>query len=109
MLVYGDGEQTRDFIYVRDVAEVLLKIASSEFTGRLNVANGKETTVNDIADMVARISGKELRRVNLPQRKGEIKRSVADVASLREKLFHEEATDLREGLKETSRWLEKQF
>ncbi|MGA1793193.1 MAG: NAD-dependent epimerase/dehydratase family protein [Thermoplasmatota archaeon] len=109
LLIYGDGEQTRDFIYVRDVAEVLLKVASSELIGTLNVATGKETTVNDIADTVARISGKELRKVNLPERKGEIKRSVADVATLREKLFHEEATDLREGLKETSRWLEKQF
>ncbi|MGA1819448.1 MAG: NAD-dependent epimerase/dehydratase family protein [Thermoplasmatota archaeon] len=107
LLIYGDGEQTRDFIFVKDVAEVLIKAASSDLTGTLNVATGRETTVNELADAVARISGKELKKVYLPERKGEIVRSVADVGSLREKLFQEDATELREGLRETSRWLEK--
>jgi len=108
LMIYGDGNQTRDFIFVRDVAEVLIEAASSDLIGALNVAVGRETTVNDLAEAVSRISGKELRRIYLPERKGEIIRSVADIGLLRDRLHHEEATDLREGLRDTSKWLERQ-
>ncbi|MBN1540041.1 MAG: NAD-dependent epimerase/dehydratase family protein [Candidatus Thermoplasmatota archaeon] len=108
LMIYGNGAQTRDFIYVGDVAEILVRAAGSSYNGPMNVATGTETSVNDLAAAVERISGKERKRVNLPERKGEIFRSVADVALLQEVLGMNETTDLREGLRETYRWMEKQ-
>lgn len=108
LIIYGNGSQTRDFVYVRDVAEILVRAAASGFNGPLNVATGIETSVNDLAAAVERVSSSGLKKVNLPERKGEIIRSVADVALLEQALGMNETTDLREGLRETYRWMEKQ-
>ncbi|MBN1390654.1 MAG: NAD-dependent epimerase/dehydratase family protein [Candidatus Thermoplasmatota archaeon] len=108
VLIYGDGEQTRDFVFVNDVARILVMAANSGLNGTFNVACGIETSVNDISSVIETISGNELRRVHLPERKGEIRRSVADISMLREDLHFTEFTGIREGLRETYRWFERQ-
>ncbi len=108
LMIYGDGSQTRDFIFVGDVADIMASAASSNFVGTLNVATGKENSVIDLADAVEEVGGNQLKRVHLPERKGEIIRSVANIAKLQEKLGPFEPVSLKEGLRQTYRWFETQ-
>jgi UDP-glucose 4-epimerase len=108
LMIYGDGSQTRDFIFVGDVADIMASAASSNFVGTLNVATGKENSVLDLANAVEEVGGTQLKRVHLPERKGEIIRSVANIAKLQEKLGPFEPVSLKEGLRKTYRWFETQ-
>lgn len=104
MMIYGDGEQTRDFIFVEDVANIMLSAAGSDFVGTSNVATGIETSVLDLARSVDEVSGVEMKKVHLPERKGEIRRSVADITRLQDNLGPFETVPLKEGLRKTYRW-----
>jgi UDP-glucose 4-epimerase len=108
LMIYGDGVQTRDFIYVGDVAQIMMAAAGSSFVGTMNVATGMENSILDLAEGVEDILGKTLKRVYLPERKGEIIKSTADVTRLRELVEPSQMTSLKEGLRATYRWFETQ-
>jgi UDP-glucose 4-epimerase len=107
LLIYGDGEQTRDFIYVGDVARALLDTARSEITGQMNLGTGNEISILDLADVVEEISSMELKRIHMPPRKGEILRSCADVSRIRDLVGFEAETDLKEGMRKTAEWFRR--
>lgn len=107
LLIYGDGKQTRDFIFVEDVARALLMTAMSDVTGQLNLGTGKETSILDLAEVVGRVSGGELKRIHMPARKGEILRSCADVSRIREEVGFEAEIDLLEGMRRTWEWFKR--
>jgi UDP-glucose 4-epimerase len=107
LLVYGDGKQTRDFIYVEDVARALLMTARSDATGQMNLGTGRETSILDLCETIDELSGTELGRVLLPPRKGEIVRSCADISRIRERVGFEPETDLRSGMKSTYEWFRR--
>lgn len=102
--IFGNGLQTRDFIYVKDVVNANLKalIASEDAFGKtFNISTGKPITIISLLELVAKILGEEPRFVQLPPRKGEILHSWADT-SLAEKMLNFRASyTLEEGLKET--------
>lgn len=81
--LYGDGTQTRDFVYVKDVIEALWLITKND-TGRevFNIANGDETSLNDIIRTYEEITGIDLNIKKAPGRAGEVKRSVANIGKL---------------------------
>jgi nucleoside-diphosphate-sugar epimerase len=108
LMIHGDGRQTRDFIYVEDVAEIILRASLSDYTGTLNVATGTETSILDLASVTEDISGSELKKIHLPERKGEIKRSVADISKLKDIIGVMDTSSLREGMRKTYRWFETQ-
>ena len=87
LIIYGDGEAVRDFIYVGDVVDALIKAALSEkASGRiLNVGSGKPTKVKELAEVVAKETGVKI--IYESERKGEIKFSLADI-SLAKKLLN---------------------
>jgi len=93
--VFGDGRQTRDFVYVGDVVEAFLAAGDAPVTGRANVGTGRETTVLELAQAL----GLETRHE--PERVGEVRRSCLDVARAHELLGWEARTPLREGLERT--------
>jgi len=80
LIIYGDGEAIRDFIYVEGVVNALIKAAlSKRVSGEiLNIGSGKPIRVRDLAEIVAEEAGVEI--IHEPERKGEIRFSLADIS-----------------------------
>ena len=93
--VFGDGRQTRDFVYVGDVAGALLAAADRDVTGAYNVGTGQETTVLDLVERL------ELEPTFEPERPGEIRRSCLDARAALEALGWAPRTALEDGLRLT--------
>jgi len=84
MTIYGDGEQTRDFIYVADIVAANAYFAmQSPATGVFNVANGHGTSINDLAAMIGRLTGSRSEISHAPDRPGDVKHSLASIGKLR--------------------------
>ena len=98
--IFGDGEQTRDFVYVGNVVEANLRASSAPAaSGNVyNVACGAQTTLLDLAARIARAAGKPHTVEHLPPRAGDIRHSLADISRARRDLGYEPVTGLDEGL-----------
>jgi len=99
--VYGDGEQRRDFTYVGNVVEANLLAADTPGVSGavLNVATGRATTVNELAETIASLLGRPLERDEQPERTGDVRDSWADVTRAHELLGWEPRIRLEEGLR----------
>jgi UDP-glucose 4-epimerase len=100
IVIYGDGEQTRDFIFVKDIVAANVLAATSPIAGVYNVANGKSVTINELAEMIVRLTGTGVPIRYAPVRAGDVKHSLADTARIREAGFRPK-TPLEEGLRTT--------
>jgi len=99
--IFGDGEQTRDFIYVKDIAAANAFFATeSPATGVFNVAYGKKITIKDLATEIIRLTGSKSEIKYAPERPGDVKHSMAAVTRLHEAGFQPKGS-LAEGLKAT--------
>jgi len=106
-IIYGDGEQTRDFTNVQDVVEANFSaIMNTRATGEvLNVATGRATSVNELASTLLRVMGKpNLKPIYQSPRPGDVKQSYADISKARQILDYEPKVGLKEGLKELVDW-----
>jgi UDP-N-acetylglucosamine/UDP-N-acetyl-alpha-D-glucosaminouronate 4-epimerase len=101
--IEGDGEQSRDFTYVTNVVDASIRAAEAEgASGHIfNVSSGSPATVNQLADAIGRIAGKQVARQFAPPRTGDIRDSWADIGAAREALGFEPRIDLDEGLRLT--------
>jgi UDP-glucose 4-epimerase len=101
--IFGDGNQTRDFIFVEDVVHTnILAAENNTSDGKIiNIACGKETSINDLASKIIILMGKEIEPEHAEARDGEIRRSFADVSKARNLLRFEPKFSLEEGLKIT--------
>jgi UDP-glucose 4-epimerase len=99
--IFGDGEQTRDFTFVRDVAAANILAAESDATGIFNIGGGKRVTINYLAGYIAKLLGNNtLRPVYGPKREGDVLHSLADIS--RAKAFnYRPRFSLEEGLQQT--------
>jgi UDP-glucose 4-epimerase len=104
--IFGDGRQTRDYVYVGDVVDATLAAAGTEGGGVFNVGTGQETSVLELAEACMRVSGIELEPVFEPPRLGELQRSVLDTRRTADVLGTRAATSLDEGLTATWRSVE---
>jgi UDP-glucose 4-epimerase len=93
--VYGDGLQTRDFVYVGDVVDAFVAGALGDAVGHCNIATGRETTVLELAEALG------LQPVLEPERPGEVRRSCLDPARARELIGWQARTSLEDGLART--------
>ncbi len=99
-IIYGDGLQTRDFIYVGDVANAnLLALHSHIDFGIFNIASGKSISILSLAKMILDLTNSNLEPIFAPPRKGDIRHSEADIRKAREMLGFEPQTDLESGIK----------
>jgi UDP-glucose 4-epimerase len=100
--VFGDGRQTRDWVYVADVARANLLAAESEVTGAINIADGRETSVLDLVQALRAVGasrGLTLAEPGfLPGRPGEVSRSRLDITRAKQELGWEPSVSLVEGL-----------
>lgn len=100
-IVYGNGRQTRDFVYVDDVVEANLAVMGQETQGTYNVGTGEETSINDLLRILIAHTNSTCKEVHGPAKIGEQIRSVIDSNKLRQELSWEPRIELREGLKRT--------
>lgn len=104
--IYGDGRQTRDFVFVGDVVRAMT--AASEAAGTsgraYNVATGRAVSVADLAQAISRAADRPPRLEFLPPRQGDIVNSWADVALAERELGFRAATSLEDGLRRTIEW-----
>jgi len=100
--VFGDGKQTRDYIYVGDVVSAALAAADSEVTGPINIGTGKETDVLELIESLASLSGNESFDPEFaPERTGEVQRIAIDAARAERELGWRAEMDLEQGLRIT--------
>jgi UDP-glucose 4-epimerase len=102
--VYGDGEQTRDYIHVGDVVAANLAALGQPGFNTYNVGTGREVSVLEILAHLKRLTGVELPAVHKPARPGEQRRSSLDPGRLREALGVADPLPLAEGLERTAEW-----
>lgn len=79
-LIFGDGEQTRDFTFVKDVVTANIIAAESTATGIFNIARGESVTINDLAKLIAKIMEKNIEPIYQESRRGDIRHSLADIS-----------------------------
>ena len=100
--IYGDGEQTRDFLFVADIAEGLELAGTQPVNGvTLNMGSGEAFTVNEVVRLLSEIAGEPIRVARKPERPGDVGHSRADVSRAKERLGFTARTSVREGLKKT--------
>ncbi len=104
--IFGDGTQTRDFIFVTDNVELELRALLSDAANgeTINVGSGRQTTVLELAERVARLAGVEPKLNFQPKRSMEIKYRCPDITKMKQLLGYEPKVSLDEGLKETFEW-----
>lgn len=106
-IIYGDGKQSRDFTFVKDVVKANILMARSDAKGVFNVARGRRVVIKDLANLIMEGLGVKLSCEHVDPRPGDIKHSVADILRAKEVGFLPEY-DLKDGLKQTIRWFENE-
>jgi UDP-glucose 4-epimerase len=107
--VFGDGLQTRDFVYVADVVQAILKAASVPgIAGQVyNIGTGRQVTLLDLLAALNKLLGTQITPQHGPPRAGDIRHSCADIGPARRELGYEPAVSLEEGLARTLEWYRK--
>ena len=108
-IIYGDGEQTRDFIYVKDVVKANIKSCECDYNGIVNVASGRKITINELYKIICETLGYDVEAEYLPERKGDIKHSLADVSKMKKINYEVDLEHFENQLKETINWFKKEL
>ena len=107
-VVYGDGEQSRDFSYIKHVVNANILACESDKTGVYNIACGRRITINQLIGMINEILGKNVEPIYSEPRPGDIKHSLADISKA--SLFgYEPKSDFKQELEETIRWFRNEY
>lgn len=108
-VIYGDGEQSRDFTYISDVVQANIKASESKATGVFNIAVGSRITINALAELIMEIIGKNLDVIYDDPRPGDILHSLADISKAKNNFNYKPEFDIKNGLKETVKWFQNQI
>ncbi len=106
-VIFGDGEQSRDFTFIANVVDANIKAAqTSKGVGKIiNAANGERISLNELLEVLTKITGREnVEAEYQPERKGDVKHSQADNTRAKEWLGYEKLVGLEEGLRKTIDW-----
>ena len=99
-IIFGDGKQTRDFVYIKDVVDVNILAAESDATGVYNIGRGERISINRLAELVIKLVGNSVEPVHREPRPGDIGHSLADISRARQ-FGYNPRHNLEEGLRET--------
>lgn len=107
LIIFGDGEQTRDFVHVNDVVQANIKAAEAEgVSGAFNIASGKSITINHLVEMI----GKNCESMQIeygPPRPGDVRDSLADISHAFNKLQFLPTVEIEKGIEEYIEWAQK--
>ncbi|MFV9676551.1 MAG: SDR family oxidoreductase [Methanosarcinales archaeon] len=103
-LIYGDGQQTRDFTFVKDVVTANIRAMKSDATGVFNIASGNRITIQELAELVMKLMAKDLGVIFEEPRTGDVLHSLADVSKAKAGFGYEPGYRLETGLEETVKW-----
>lgn len=106
--VWGDGKQTRSFLYIDECIEAVLRLMNSNFTGPVNIGSEEMISINDFAKMAMDISEKKLHIKNIEGPTG-VRGRNSDNKLLFEKLNWQPSLSLKEGMEKTYKWIESQI
>jgi len=106
-VIYGDGTQTRDFTFVKDVVQANILAMQTPAEGVFNIACGQRVSLNELAGRIMEITGIKLEPIYDEPRQGDVKDSLADISEARRELGYEPDFNLDSGLEETIRWFRK--
>lgn len=106
LVVYGDGSQTRDFVFVEDLIDAVLLVERIDTPGDMfQIASGRETSLNELIALIGQVvPGRDLNVCYEPARRGEIARNYANIEKARKALGYEPRVPLEEGLRRTWHW-----
>ena len=108
--VYGDGQQTRSFLYIDDCIEATLKLMHSDFQGPVNIGSEEMVTINQLAKMIINISKKSLEINNILEHKNTgVRGRNSDNKMIREVLGWDSSISLNQGLIETYKWIKNEL
>jgi GDP-D-mannose 3', 5'-epimerase len=105
--VWGDGEQTRSFLYIDECVEGTVRLLRSSFAGPVNIGSEEMVTINQLVELIADIAGKRIERKHVPGPQG-VRGRNSDNTLIRQQLHWHPVQTLRAGLEATYRWVEQQ-
>lgn len=105
--IWGDGTQTRSFLYIDECLEGTIRLTRSEFSGPVNVGSEEMVTINQLVDLVAAIAGKKIIKKHIPGPLG-VRGRNSDNRLIDEKLGWKPSATLRSGLEKSYEWIERQ-
>lgn len=108
-IIYGDGEQTRDFVYVKDVATANIKSCKSNFNGIINIASGKQITINQLYEIIKKMLRSDINAKYQPARQGDIKHSQAAISNMKKINLTIDTKDFEKQLEETVNWFKNEL
>lgn len=111
-LIYGDGKQTMDFIYVEDVARAAILALKSDVSDEVfNVARGEETSLTELCNILLEVMGSDLKpmfvHISEERKKVEVKRRLSDISKAQKILGFKAEAGLKEGIRKLVRWLKQ--
>jgi nucleoside-diphosphate-sugar epimerase len=106
--IWGDGKQTRSFLYIDECLEAIRRLMNSDFIGPVNIGSEEMVNINQLAKYVMEITGKKIKIKHIPGPIG-VRGRNSDNRMIREKLDWEPSMKLKEGLEKTFTWIKKQI
>lgn len=108
LVIFGDGEQTRDFVHVNDVVQANIKAADAiGVSGVFNIASGTRVTINRLVEMITAGNNNPVKIEHGPERPGDVRHSLADISFANQKIDYLPTVDLEIGIKEYVEWAKK--
>ena len=106
-VIFGDGNQTRDYVYIEDVVRANIMAMEKDITGVFNVGTGKETSVNQLFEYIKKFTNFEIEKEYAEEKK-EVKRSCLTIEKIQKVLGWKPEISLEEGLQKTVDWFRRQ-
>ena len=106
--VWGDGEQTRSFLYIDECIEATRRLMDSDFMGPVNIGSEEMVTINELVDTAARVAGKEVQKIHIDGPLG-VRGRNSNNDLIREKLDWDYSQTLEEGIRKTYTWIDSQI
>jgi UDP-glucose 4-epimerase len=103
--IYGDGEQSRDFTYVKDIARGAIKASEKQGSDTYNIASGRRITVNEMVETLDQVMDEDVERTHIEQPEGDARHTHADPSKAKKELDFEAEKDFEEAVKECADWV----
>lgn len=103
VVLFGNGQQTRDFVFVTDVVDALISAATAQNVSRqvINVGSGRETSIRELVDCIEEVSGHKINRLYNQEKGGGVQRLTSDISLAQKLLSYQPKVDLQEGIRLT--------